>query len=81
MTAKKYDYFVARALVNITGIVFGSQMIVEMLAARKQGYEWVIYACAGAFVSALLYAATLVVLNASIATNGVAKHQKTPIEE
>ena len=65
---KRLDYFWARALLTITGIVFMSQMVVEMggPAPRKPGFEWVIYACGGAFGAALLYAAALVLLNAWI---------------
>lgn len=63
---KRLDYFWASALVKITGIVFLSQLIVELggPATRKPGFEWVIYACGGAFGVALLYATVLVFLNA-----------------
>lgn len=63
---RRLAYFWARALVTITGIVFLIQLVVDLggLADRKPGFEWVIYACGGAFGASLLYAAALVLLNA-----------------
>lgn len=63
---RKHDYFVARALVQITGIVFLSQLVLEASGAiaRKPGLEWVIYACGAAFAASVLYSVALIVLNA-----------------
>jgi hypothetical protein len=65
---KLLDYFWARALVTITGIVFLSQLIIEISGpvTRKPGFEWVIYVCGAAFGAAMLYAIALVLLNAWI---------------
>lgn len=62
---KKYDYFWARAFIQITGVVFISQLIIELsgIAVRKSGFEWVVYACGAAFFAAILYSFTLVLLN------------------
>lgn len=62
---KKIDYFWPRALCQITGIVFLTQVPIELSNARLPGFEWVIYACGAAFLAALLYAATVVVVNAN----------------
>jgi len=59
---KRYEYSIARSLNVITGIIFLSQLFMEV--SRKPGFEWVIYACGGAFLMALIYAAVLVLLNA-----------------
>ena len=64
MSEKKIDYFWAKAIVQITGIVFLSQVVVEMLAYRKPGFEWVVYACGAAFFVSMLYASILILINA-----------------
>lgn len=63
---KRIDYFWPRALVQITGIVFVTQMIFELsgIGARKPGFEWVIYACAAAFFASLMYAGAAIAINA-----------------
>ena len=63
---ERIDYFCARVIVKITGIVFVTQLIFEVsgIATRKHGFEWVIYAGAGAFGASLLYAAALILINA-----------------
>jgi hypothetical protein len=63
---KKYDYFVARTLLKITGIVFLSQLMLEVsdVISRKPGLEWVIYACGAAFTASLIYSVALILLNA-----------------
>ena len=62
---KRYSYLIARQLTVTTGIVFISQLILEMsgLITRKPGLEWVIYACGGAFFVSVIYSAILIVLN------------------
>lgn len=62
---KRYDYFWARASIQITGIVFVSQLITELsgIAVREPGFEWVIYACGVAFFAAILYSFILILLN------------------
>jgi len=63
---KRYEYSIARSLNVITGIIFFSQLFMEVsgIIKRKPGFEWVIYACGGAFLMALIYAAVLILLNA-----------------
>lgn len=62
----RYDYFWAKGLVKITGVVFAIQIIVEVggIINRKAGFEWVIYVCGVAFLCSLLYSVTLIFLNA-----------------
>jgi hypothetical protein len=63
---KRYDYFWARAATQITGIVFLSQLALEVsgVIIREPGLEWVIYACGAAFAASVLYSVTLIALNA-----------------
>ena len=65
---KRYDYFWARILTNITGIIFFTQAIFELsgLLTRLPGYEWVLTACGIAFGAALLYSLILTVLNVKV---------------
>lgn len=60
------DYFWPRALCQITGIVFLSQLIIEVtgIATRKPEYDWVIYACGAAFLASLIFAVAVVFINA-----------------
>ena len=60
----KIDYFWPRTLLQVTGIIFVSQLLVELAEGRKPGFEWVIYACAGAHLLAWMYAATVISINA-----------------
>lgn len=64
---KRIDYFWPRIAVQITGIVFATQMIFELSGniTRLPGFEWVIYACAWAFFASLLYAGLVIVINAT----------------
>ena len=66
MEVKKYDYFWARTIIKITGIVFLSQLILELSGAaqRKPGFEWVIYMCGVLFGCSVLYCMLLISLNA-----------------
>jgi len=63
---KRYEYSIARSLNVITGIIFFSQLFVEVsgIIKRKPGFEWVIYACGVAFLLSIIYAAVLILLNA-----------------
>ena len=63
---KKRDYFWARAMTQITGVVFFTQLFLEVFGAlqRKPGFEWVIYACGATFILSLLYLLILVLINA-----------------
>lgn len=65
---KKYDYFWAQAAVNIFGIVFITQLILELSGAivRKPGYEWVVPVCGVIWLCSIAYALILIVLNAII---------------
>lgn len=78
---EKYDYFWARAAVQITGIVFFTQLLFEVsgLATRKPEMWWVIWACGAAFAGALIYSTALIALNARKSSNaelrGVSAHE------
>lgn len=63
---KDDSYFFARALTTFTGIVFFTQIILNIigLTSIKEGYEWVILACGTAFVASLIYAGVLIFINA-----------------
>jgi hypothetical protein len=58
---KRIDYFWPRAATQISGIVFISQAIIEVIGVRKEGFEWVFPACAIAFaISCTLTIASIV---------------------
>jgi len=63
---KRYNYSIARNFSVFTGIIFFSQLFMEVsgIIKRKPGFEWVIYACGGAFLLSIIYAAVLILLNA-----------------
>ena len=69
---KTYSYSIARNLNVLTGIIFFSQFIVEVggIITRKPGFEWVLFACGGAFLLSIFYSLILVLLNAK------AKHDR-----
>ena len=62
---KRIDYFWPRALVQITGIVFVTQLIFELsgIGTRKPEFEWVIYACGAAFLASGSYAMAVIAIN------------------
>jgi hypothetical protein len=60
---KRIDYFWPRAALQITGIVFLTQVIVETIAERKPGFEWVLPACGLAFALAILWTTFAIVWN------------------
>jgi Ni,Fe-hydrogenase I cytochrome b subunit len=67
---KRYDYFWARIATQLTGIVFITQLLIEVAGAqRKPGFEWVVLACGGAFAVAVFYSLALIALNAISARN------------
>lgn len=70
MKMKKYDYTLARILFKLTGIIFITQLLLEVsgIIVRKQGYEWVLPACGIALLLATAYAGILVLLNSRINT-------------
>jgi len=63
---KKHDYSLYRSLNIITGVVFFSQLILEVsgLITRKPSFEWVVPACGGAFLLSIVYLFVLILLNA-----------------
>ena len=63
---KKLDYYWPRAALQITGIVFASQTLMEVsgVATRKAGFEWVYPACGVAFAAACIWTVVVVLLNA-----------------
>ena len=46
---KRIDYFWPRAALQISGIVLLTQVLVEFICVRKEGFDWVLPACALAF--------------------------------
>jgi hypothetical protein len=65
---KKLSYIPTRTAVSITGIVFFSQLLLEMSGAyqRKPEYWWIVPATGVAFGLAVLYSIAVVVWNARI---------------
>jgi hypothetical protein len=59
---KKIDYFWPRTFLQITGIVFLSQLFMEILGLRIE-FDWVIYVCAITFFISLVYAFLVIILN------------------
>lgn len=79
---KRIDYFLPGILFKITGVVFLTQLLIEVggIAQRKPGFEWVIYACGGAFLASCVYLIVALVLNALVETKQLGKsngYQKT----
>lgn len=60
---KRVGYFIPRVGVQITGIVFMTQVVTEVIATRKQGFEWVLPASAIAFGLAVAAGVACVVWN------------------
>ena len=61
---KRIDYFWPRAAVKVTAIVFFSQLLIEVIANRKQGFEWVLPVCGALFAAAVAWTLYAVVMNA-----------------
>ena len=68
---KIYDYLIAQSLNIITGIIFFSQLIIEVggLITRKPGFEWILPFCGGTFLLSVFYSLALVLLNAKARHN------------
>ena len=62
---KKIGYFWARCALQLTGIIFLSQTVVEVagIATRKPGFEWVYPACATAFAMSCVWTLVIILLN------------------
>lgn len=62
---KRIDYYWPRAAVKITGIVFLSQIVMEVsgIASRKPEFWWVIYACTAAFAASIAWSVLAVLIN------------------
>ncbi|MCF7910821.1 hypothetical protein K9L16_04070 [Candidatus Pacearchaeota archaeon] len=65
---KRYNYYLARTLIYITGIIFLTQFMFEPtgIITRKPGFEWVIYVCLAVSLLSLLYMLILIILNKKI---------------
>ena len=61
---KRIDYFWPRAATQISGIVFISQALIEVIGVRKEGFEWVFSACAFAFAISCTVTILAIVWNA-----------------
>jgi len=60
---KRIDYFWHRAALQITSIVFFSQLLVEMISTRKPGFEWVLPVCGAAFGIAIVWTICTMIIN------------------
>lgn len=69
---KRYDYYWARNITELTGIVFVTQLLTEVfgIIQRKPGFEWVVPVCGTAFAISVLYTVALIVLNTLHERNG-----------
>jgi uncharacterized YccA/Bax inhibitor family protein len=65
---KRASYIPANAALQITGIVFFSQLLLEMTGViqRKPEYWWIVPAAGAAFGVAVLYSIAVVIWNARI---------------
>ena len=63
---KKVNYRLARTLVEITGIMLGIHLVLELIAVRKPEYWYVLPVCATLFGLSVIYAIILVVYNAYV---------------
>lgn len=61
---KHYDYYWQRIITTITGIIFITQLLTELVANRKPGYEWVLPLTGTLFALALLWSIFSVIINA-----------------
>ena len=62
---KKIDYFWARASLKITGIVFFTQLLLELVGIeRNSGFEYTVHICGAIFVCSILYSLVLIIVNA-----------------
>jgi len=61
---KRIDYFWPRAALKITGIVFISQILIDVLGFRKPEFYWVLPMCGLLFMAAIVWTLYAVVINA-----------------
>ena len=61
---KRIDYFWPRAALQISGIVLLTQVLVEFICVRKEGFDWVLPACALAFALSCTWVMTAIVIRA-----------------
>lgn len=75
---KRYDYYTSRQLVNMTGVIFWSQVILQVLGIieRKPEFDFILPLCGIIWIASIVYAITLVVLNASIRNKNNKKQYK-----
>ena len=62
----KVNYRLARTLVEITGIMLGIHLVLELIAVRKPEYWYVLPICATLFGLSVIYAIILVIYNAYV---------------
>jgi hypothetical protein len=60
---KRIDYFWPRAATQISGTVFITQAIFEVIGVREEGTEWVFLACAIAFAISCTVAILAIIWN------------------
>lgn len=61
---KRIDYFWPRTTTKITGIVFISQILTNVLGFRNPEFDWVLLMCGLLFMSAIVWTLYAVVMNA-----------------
>lgn len=61
---KHYDYYWQRTITTITGIIFITQLLSELVVNRKPGYEWVLPLTGTLFALALIWSIFSVIINA-----------------
>jgi hypothetical protein len=62
---KKHSYGLARSLTSITGVIFISQGVLDLVGIvdRKPGFELLVPVCGAAFAGAVIYSLVLLALN------------------
>ena len=61
---KRLDYFWPKAATKVTGIVFISQGLTEIIGIRKPEFEWVLPMCGLLFIASILWTLYALVMNA-----------------
>lgn len=63
---KKVSYKSARSFVEITGIMLGTHLVLELIAVRKPEYWYILPVCGTLFGLSVIYAIILMIYNAYI---------------
>lgn len=60
---KRIDYFWPGAALKVTAIVFFTQLLIEVIASRKPGFEWVLPLCGALFAMSLAWVLYALAMN------------------